>query len=310
MEKKYKAIGLLSGGLDSAVAVKLILMQNIDILAVNFSSIFCQCNKKNGCGANSVAKNLNISLMHVVKENDYLNIIKNPEFGYGQGLNPCIDCRIYMFKKAKEIMEQQKADFIFTGEVINQRPFSQRKHIMDLIDKKAGVQDKILRPLSAKLLPPTEAERNGIINREKLLDIKGRRRTIQYDFVENFAIKGYACPAGGCLLTDKIFSDKLKKMFEINPQCTSSDINLLKYGRIFWEEKNLIVIGRNQQENETLRNLKDKNDIFIILENIPSPAALIRGNNISTEIIEKSKNIIIQYTTKKIEKQPIFTVVK
>ncbi len=310
MEKKYKAIGLLSGGLDSAVAVKLILMQNIDILAVNFSSIFCQCNKKNGCGANSVAKNLNIPLMHVVKGNDYLNIIKNPEFGYGQGLNPCIDCRIYMFKKAKEIMEQQKADFIFTGEVINQRPFSQRKHIMDLIDKKAGVQDKILRPLSAKLLPPTEPERNGIINREKLLDIKGRRRTIQYDFVKNFEIKGYACPAGGCLLTDKIFSSKLKKMFEINPKCNSSDINLLKYGRIFWEEKNLIVIGRNQQENETLKNLRDKNDIFIILENIPSPAALIRGNNINTEIIEKSKNIIIQYTTKKIEKQPIFTVVK
>ncbi|MCL5674664.1 MAG: hypothetical protein M1501_02815 [Candidatus Omnitrophica bacterium] len=308
MGKNTKAIGLLSGGLDSTVALKLMLMQDIDVLAVKFSSIFCLCDRENGCGAGSVVKNFDIPLKHVAKGNDYLEVIKNPEFGYGQGLNPCIDCRIYMFKKAKELMDEEQADFIFTGEVVNQRPFSQKKHIMDLIDKKSGLQGKILRPLSAKLLPPTEAEKNGIVDREKLLDIKGRRRKTQYDFVENFKIKGYACPSGGCLLTDKIFSKKMKEMFKINPGCTFSDINLLKHGRVFWQDRNLIVVGRNKEENEILKKLCRKNDVFIILQNTPSPAILIRGENIDREIIEKGKNLVLKYTTKKIDGPPVFTI--
>ncbi len=310
MEKTKKAIALLSGGLDSTVALKLILMQGIDVLAVQFSSIFCQCDMKNGCGASSVANNFGIPLKHVAIGNDYLKVIKNPEFGYGQGMNPCIDCRIYMFRKAKEIMEKEQADFIFTGEVVNQRPFSQKKHIMDLIDKKAGIEGLILRPLSAKLLPLTEAEKKGIVDREKFLEIKGRRRKIQYDFVKNFKIKGYSCPSGGCLLTDKIFSKRLKEMFRVNPECNFSDIKLLKYGRIFWEDKTLIIVGRNKEENEILKNLAKKDDILIILENTPSPTVLIRGENLDNKIIEKGKAFIFKYTTKKIEQSPVFTISK
>jgi len=308
MKKKTRAICLLSGGLDSTVALKLILLQNIDVLAIKFSSIFCLCDRENGCGAHAVAKDLNVPLKNIAKGKDYLDIIKKPSFGYGQGLNPCIDCRIYMFKKAKEIMEDEKADFIFTGEVLDQRPFSQRKNTMELIDKKAGIEGKILRPLSAKLFPLTEPEKKGIVDREKFMDIRGRRRKTQFDFVENMKIKGYACPAGGCLLTDKIFSKRLKEMFKRKSECGFSDINLLKFGRVFWENETMFIVGRDKEENETLEKLHKKDDSFIILQNAPSPAVLIRWGNNDDKMLEKGRQLILKYTTKKIDGEPIFTI--
>ena len=152
-----KALGLLSGGLDSTIAVKLIIEQGIDVEAINFVTPFCLC-RIGGCGATEAAKTFNIHLKHVSAGTDYLRIVRKPRFGYGKNLNPCVDCRIFMLKKAKKYAKQIGAKFIFTGEVLGQRPMSQHKGALDLIEREAGLEGKILRPLSAKLLPETEAE--------------------------------------------------------------------------------------------------------------------------------------------------------
>ncbi len=171
-----------------------------------------------------------------------------------------------MFKKAKEIMEEEKAEFIFTGEVLDQRPFSQRKNLLFLIEEKAGLKGKILRPLSAKLLPPTEPEIKGIVDREKLLQIKGRSRKMQLFLADYFGIKGYACPSGGCLLTDPIFSQKLKIMFAKWPYCKIDDVKLLKYGKIFWFDNVICVVGRNDTENRILISIKEEKDVILNFE--------------------------------------------
>lgn len=287
---KGKAIGLLSGGLDSTLATKLIIEQEIEVIGLNFSSIFCLCGR-GGCSVNFIAKELGIKLRTVNKGEEYLEIVKNPVFGYGKGCNPCIDCRIYMFKKAKEIMEEEKADFIFTGEVLNQRPFSQKKHFLFLIEEKAGLKGKILRPLSAKSLPPTEPEIKGIVDRERLLAIKGRSRKTQIFLADYFNIKGYACPSGGCLLTDPIFSEKLKEMFKRWPDCNINDVKLLKYGKIFWFDNFLFVISRNENENRILNQLAKEKDIIL---NFDSQIVLIRGEKINKENIKEFRDIILK----------------
>src|SRR3989344_7471161 len=160
-----KALALFSGGLDSLLAIKLIQKQNIDVTALNFTSPFCVCNKSNGCGAVKQARELNIPIKLIDKGKEYLKVIRNPKHGYGKNLNPCIDCRIFILKKAKKYAKEIKADFIFTGEVLDQRPMSQHRTAMDLIDKEAGLTGKVLRPLSAKLLPETEAEKKGFVDR-------------------------------------------------------------------------------------------------------------------------------------------------
>ena len=308
MKKRAKAIGLLSGGLDSCCAFKIILEQDIEVIAVKFTSAFCHCDREKGCGAGVFAKKLGIPLKTFLKGEDYLETVKNPSYGYGSGINPCIDCRIYMFKKAKEIMEEEKADFIFTGEVLNQRPFSQKMRMMELIDRKSGLTGKVVRPLSAKSLPVTEPEEKKIVDRDKFLDIEGRRRKTQFEIAEKFKMTGYTCPSGGCLLTDKIFSRKLREMFRIMPDCTVSDVNLLKFGRNFWYKDNLIMVGRDEAENEALETLHRSGDVLIILESAPSPAVLIRGKSIDEPTKEEGKRLLLSYTKKPGEKNPEFTI--
>ncbi|UCE96119.1 MAG: hypothetical protein JSV51_00455, partial [Candidatus Bathyarchaeota archaeon] len=200
-----KALALLSGGLDSTLAVKLIQQQGIDVAAINFTSPFCLCGK-GGCGAAKVAEQLKIPLKTINVGNDYLKILRNPKHGYGKNMNPCIDCRIFMFKRAKEFAKEVGASFIITGEVLNERPMSQRRKALDLIEEEAGLKGQVLRPLSAKLLPATEGERKGWFDRRKLLDIRGRSRKRQIELANEFTLKDYPCPAGGCLLTYKEFA--------------------------------------------------------------------------------------------------------
>lgn len=173
--KKTKALALISGGLDSTLAVKLILDQGLDVEAVNFVSPFCLC-RKGGCGAVEVAKNLNIQLKTIIVGEEYLRVVRRPRFGYGKNMNPCIDCRIFMLKKARKYAREIGASFIFTGEVLGQRPMSQHGKALGVIEEEAGLKGKILRPLSAKLLPPTEVEKKRLVNGERLLGIEGRSR--------------------------------------------------------------------------------------------------------------------------------------
>ncbi|MCK4477467.1 hypothetical protein KAU88_02930 [Candidatus Bathyarchaeota archaeon] len=271
-----KALALLSGGLDSILAVKLIQEQGIDVVAVNFISPFCLCGKS-GCGAAGIAEQLEIPLKIMNVGEDYLKILRNPKYGYGKNMNPCIDCRIFMFKKAKKYAEEIGALFLFTGEVLNERPMSQHRKALSVIEKEAGLEGKILRPLSAKLLPETEAEKKGWANREKLLDISGRSRKKQIKLTKEFGIKNYPCPAGGCLLTYKEFAAKIRDLFKHKKKVGIKDINLLKIGRHFRFGKNKIIVGRNETENKQLERMRGKNDYCFEVPDCGSPITLLQG---------------------------------
>ncbi|MBU4189727.1 MAG: hypothetical protein KJ886_01845 [Candidatus Thermoplasmatota archaeon] len=274
-----KAIGLLSGGLDSTLSVKLMLDQGIEVTALNFITPFCTCTK-NGCKheASRVAKEFGIRIKVIAADEDYIKIIKNPKHGYGKNMNPCIDCRIFMLKKAKEYMEKIDASFIFTGEVLGQRPMSQRLNIMKLIEKESGLEGLILRPLSAQFFEPTIPEKEGLVDRKRLLSIKGRSRKPQMKLAEEFSIKDYSCPAGGCRLTDSQFARRIKESFEHNED-SLNDIILLKYGRHFRLRSNAkVVVGRNKEENISIRNLAKENDLLFEVMEYGSPTALLRNS--------------------------------
>jgi tRNA-uridine 2-sulfurtransferase len=292
-----KALGLLSGGLDSTLAVKLILEQGIEVEAINFVTPFCQC-RKGGCGAVEAAKTFHIPLKMISAGTDYLRVIRNPRFGRGKHLNPCVDCRIFMLKKAKKYAEQIDAKFIFTGEVLGQRPMSQHKPALDLIEREAGLQGKILRPLSGKLLPPTEAEEKGYIAQAALRDIRGRSRKPQIEMTREFNITNYPCAGGGCLLTDKEFAAKLQDLFEHNKRVTVKEVNQLKVGRHFRFGENKIIVGRNQAENEALMSFKHKGDYYFEVPKCGSPTTILKGPK--TEVaIAKAAELTAFHSDKK-----------
>jgi tRNA U34 2-thiouridine synthase MnmA/TrmU len=295
--KKVKALALLSGGLDSTLAVKLVLDQGIDVEAVNFVTPFCLC-RKGGCGASEVAKKFNIPLKIISVGEDYLKVLRNPKYGYGKNMNPCIDCRIFMLKKAKEHMQKIGASFIFTGEVLDERPMSQHRKALSIIEEEAGLKGKVLRPLSAKLLPKTEAEKIGLVNREKLLNIQGRSRKRQIELAKQFGITDYPCPAGGCLLTYKEFANKLRDLFNHKNRISLKDVQLLKFGRHFRFAKNKIIVGRNEAENKALLQMKAAGDYYFEAQGCGSPITLLQGPKIK-EAIEKAAELTAFYSDQK-----------
>jgi tRNA-uridine 2-sulfurtransferase len=295
-----KALGLLSGGLDSTLAVKLILEQGIEVEAINFVTPFCLC-RKGGCGASEAAKTFNIPLKMVNGGTDYLRVVRNPRFGYGKNLNPCVDCRIFMLKKAKRYAKQIGAKFIFTGEVLGQRPMSQHKGALDLIEREAGLKGKILRPLSGKLLPKTEAEEKGLIDHEALRDISGRSRKLQIEMTREFNITNYPCAGGGCLLTDREFANKLRDIFEHKKRITIKEVNLLKVGRHFRFGSNKIVIGRNETENGLLLRTKKKTDYYFEVPDCGSPVGILEGPP-TEQAIEKTAALTAYHSDKKLQR--------
>ncbi len=294
-----KALGLLSGGLDSTLAVKLILENGIDVEAINFTTPFCQC-RKGGCGATEAAKTFNIPLKMISAGTEYLRVIRNPRFGYGKNLNPCVDCRIFMLKKAKKYAKQIGAKFIFTGEVLGQRPMSQHRGALDLIEREAGLQGKILRPLSGKLLPKTEAEAEGLIAHEALRDIRGRSRKPQIEMTREFNIVNYPCAGGGCLLTDKEFANKLRDLFQHKKRVTIKEVNLLKVGRHFRFNDNKIIVGRNETENSILLRTKHKSEYYFEVPNCGSPTTILKGPK-TKQAIEKAAFLTAFHSDKKLD---------
>ncbi|HUT17226.1 MAG TPA: hypothetical protein VMW84_02890, partial [Acidobacteriota bacterium] len=274
--KKVKALALLSGGLDSTLAAKLILKQGIDVAAINFVSPFCLC-KKGGCGATEAAKQLGVPLKVVNVGDEYLKMVRKPKHGYGRNMNPCIDCRIFIVKKAKKYAKEIGASFIFTGEVLDERPMSQHFKAMKIIEEETGLKGKILRPLSAKLLPETVSEKKGLVNREKLLDVRGRSRKPQIKLAEKFNIKDYPCPAGGCLLTYKEYANKLRDLFKHKKRCSMADVSLLKVGRHFRFGENKIIVGRNEAENKILTAERARNDYYFEVPDVGSPITILQG---------------------------------
>ena len=273
---RVKAIGLLSGGLDSILATEIILKQGIEVTAFNVRSPFCLC-KKNGCAAVDASKQLNVPLKMVVAGNDYLRMLRKPKHGYGRNMNPCIDCRIYLFKRAKKYAKETGADFIFTGEVLDERPMSQHFQAMKLIEKEAGLKGKVLRPLSAKTLPETDVEKKGLVDRSKLMDIQGRSRKPQFKLAEEYGIKDFPCPAGGCLLTYEEYAKKIRDLFLHKKHISMADIALLRVGRHFRFGKNKIVVGRDEAENKLLVAKKTKNEFYFELTEIVGPITILQG---------------------------------
>lgn len=274
--RKIKALALFSGGLDSILAVKLIINQGIDVVALNFASPF-SCYSKNDLGVAEAANHLGVTLEVLRLDDEYLEMIRDPNHGYGKNMNPCIDCRIHILRKAKIYAKKIGADFIFTGEVLDERPMSQHLAALKMVEEESGLKGNILRPLSAKLLPKTVIEKEGLVDRQKLLDIRGRSRKPQLRLAEEFNIKFYPSPAGGCLLTCREYANKLRDLFKQKKQCSMADLALLRVGRHFRLGKNKIIVGRNEKENEILKAKKAGSDYCFEVPNLGSPITILQG---------------------------------
>lgn len=289
-----KALGLISGGLDSLLAVKLIQDQRIIVEGVNFVSPFLNSKRDN---ISSVTQQLGISIKSFNLGKRYFEVLRNPKYGYGKNLNPCIDCRIFMFKKAKAIAEKIDAAFLVTGEVLNERPMTQNREALGITEREAGLEGKILRPLSARLLPKTEAEKQGWVDEEKLLDIRGRSRKRQIQLAEEFGIREYPTPAGGCLLTFKEFAAKTRDLLQHKKKITQKNIALLKVGRHFRFGNNKIIVGRNEDENKLLKKIREKTNYIFEVPDCGSPITLLQGPK-TRESLKIAAALTLRYSDK------------
>ncbi|MCS7258661.1 MAG: tRNA 4-thiouridine(8) synthase ThiI [candidate division WOR-3 bacterium] len=296
-----KAVGLISGGLDSILATKMILDQGISVIGLNFISPFFD----NSSFVENLSKVFSIDI-HIERLGaDYINIIKNPKYGYGKNLNPCIDCHIFMLKQAKSLMEKINADFVFTGEVLNERPMSQNFTALSIIEKESSLEGVLLRPLSAQLLPPTVVELRNIVKRELLGNIQGRSRKPQLELAHKFGITKFPQPAGGCLLTDPDFSRRLKDAF-LHNEDTLFDITLLKIGRHFRlddPQTSKIIVGRNEKENELLHKLVRDVDLLLEPVDTPGPVVMVPNRNPTPQIINFACGLCARYSDKSDNKE-------
>ncbi len=282
LEKK-KVVALLSGGLDSQLAVKMMQKQGFEVSAVAIKTPFCDFDCGRGCGfeIRERADALNVNLKTVYLGDEYIEMLKNPKYGFGAGMNPCIDCRSMMFKAAKKHMEEIGAEFIISGEVLGQRPMSQHGPALRTIEKESGLEGFIVRPLSAALLPKTIPEENGLIKREDLGKIRGRTRRAQLDMAKEFGIENPPNAGGGCLLTDPAFGLRAKDLFSHTETPTVNDIDLLKIGRHFrLDEKTKLIVGRNKDENDVIKALALPNDLLFSAKDHMGPVSMLRGENL------------------------------
>jgi len=292
MDENIRALLLFSGGLDSLIAAKLLQEQKIELLGLTIYIPYFDIEP-----AKKQAKKINLPLRIIDISEEHLEILKNPQHGYGKNMNPCIDCHALMIKKAKEVMEKEDYSFVATGEVLEERPMSQNRIALNLVEKESGINGYLLRPLSAKLLKPTIPEEKRWVDRDKLLDIQGRSRKKQIELAKKFGLKEYPTPSGGCLLTDPQFSERLKDLFDKKVDVSVNDVELLKYGRRFWEDDNLIVVGRYKEDNEMILDLAQENDLLLELNDYPGPTTLIRGKNPKSSL-KKAAELTKHYSSK------------
>ena len=308
---KIKAVALYSGGLDSTLAIKLVQIQGIEVLALHFYTGFCitETKRRRGEKRPDGSNYVNPALKYAAKykfpieivdiSEDYFEIIQNPKYGYGANINPCIDCRAFMFKKTKEIMERENANFIISGEVLNQRPMSQHLKAMKIIEREAGVEGLVLKPLSAKLLPPTIPEIKGWIDREKLEGIAGRSRKRQFELAKKLGIDEFEQPAGGCCyLTDENFARKYKDVISIEGSISRDELTLLTIGRHFrLKTKTKVVVSRNEGEGNFLKNLKFKYWYFEpVGKGAVAIAKPVEDRDLTEEEIQEIGNLVARYS--------------
>jgi len=272
--KAVRAIALFSGGLDSIVSVKLIQEQGIDVLGLTFRTPFFGASKPR-----AAAGSIGLPLMVLDITEEHLAVVRSPRYGYGKNMNPCIDCHTLMLRIAGGKMEEMGYDFVFTGEVLGQRPMSQSRQMLHVVAKNSGYAERILRPLSALLLLETLPEREGLVDRARLLDISGRGRKRQMEMAERYGITSYSNPAGGCLLTDPMFSRRLKDLFAHGADCTTRDLELLSAGRhIRIDERHKVIVGRNKRDNQAIESLIDDRDAVFQMRDFPGPLCVLPGD--------------------------------
>jgi tRNA-specific 2-thiouridylase len=274
---RVKAVSLLSGGLDSILATELIRKQGIEVVAFNVKTPFSIPKKDGTSEATEAAKQLKIPLKVAIVGKDYLQMLRNPKYGYGKNMNPCIDCKIFMLKKAKKYAKEIGADFLFTGEVLGERPKSQHGPALKIIEEEAGLKGKLLRPLSARLLSETAAEKKGFVDRNKLYRIQGRSRKPQFQLAREFGITSFPAPAGGCLLTCEEYTKKLSDLFANKKRISIAEVALLRVGRHFRLGNNKIIVGRNEAENKLLAVGKMSGDYSFELPDIVGPTSILQG---------------------------------
>ena len=297
--KKTKAVALYSGGLDSTLAILVMQKQGVEVTAITFMNHFgCDISDKSSCSkdpfAASIKFDFKVKLSHL--SDKFVEIVKNPKFGHGKNMNPCMDCRVLMLKEAKVFMEMIGADFLITGEVVGQRPMSQRRECFPMVDKAANVKGLVVRPLCGKLMPKTIAEEQGLIQRELMCDFNGRSRKPQMALAEELGLTEYPAPAGGCLLTDPNYSYKLRDLLDHNKDPEYKDINFLKVGRQFrYYDECKIFVGRHKEDNEAIQALADPDDVMMRVEGCGSPTVVLLGN-VTDEAIEFAASICARYS--------------
>ncbi len=293
-----RGILLFSGGLDSLLAARLLLDQGIELIGLHFLLPFTPPDiDPEELSSSHRATLMGLSLIHYRCDKEYMELVRHPPHGYGKNMNPCIDCKIYFLKRARELMEEKNASFVATGEVVGQRPLSQMKHMLNHVEKASGLKGFLLRPLSAKLLKPTVAETDGIVDRNALLNISGRSRKVQLELAARHQISDYSSPAGGCLLTDKNISKRLMDLFRYIPDYTMTDVYLLTIGRHIRINKSLkIIVSRNEGENIELEKYRESADGFIVPD-FKGPSILVKGV-IEDDDVNFIGSIMLRYRNK------------
>lgn len=268
-----RALGIFSGGLDSILAALLLRKQGVEVHCICFVTPFFDAEK-----AIEAAKLHNLPLQVMDIGAPHLEMLKNPRYGYGRNMNPCIDCHAQMFEFAGKVMEEQGFDFLFSGEVLGQRPKSQIHTALMLVNKASGWATKILRPLSAKLLPITAMEEEGLVDRDQLMDIQGRSRKPQEQLAHDLGLTEYPSSGGGCMLTENSFSGRLRDLFDHQPQCSVTDVELLKYGRPFrLSPQAKLTLGRNKSNNDSLKRVAGDVGFLLRSCNFSGPLGVVSG---------------------------------
>ncbi|MBW1974858.1 MAG: tRNA 4-thiouridine(8) synthase ThiI [Deltaproteobacteria bacterium] len=292
-KRSVKGIGLISGGLDSLLAAKILQEQGVDVLGITFTTPFWDCSV--ACAS---ARDASIPVRVVDISVEHLEVVKNPVYGYGSNMNPCIDCHGLMIRIAGRIMEEEGADFIFTGEVVGQRPMSQRMDALRSVEKLSGYGGRVLRPLSAKLLPETEVEKLGLVDRSRLLAIQGRSRKKQIELARLFGLKTFSPPGGGCLLTKEGFSSKLRKLLGSSPNVSVRHIEMLKAGRFFiLPGNNCFFLGRNHMDNMRLQELADLyRETLFVCKGVPGPKGLLLSTSSAEDVVKLAAIITASFS--------------
>lgn len=282
MSETIRALGLFSGGLDSMLAAAVLRAQGLDL------TLLCLVTPFYGAArARESADHLGLPLRVVDFTQKFLPLIYAPPHGFGKGHNPCIDCHLLMLREAGALMAAEGFQFVFTGEVLGQRPMSQHRGSLNLIARESGFPELLLRPLSARLLQPTQPELRGWVDRERLLDLSGRGRKRQIALAPQYGISRYPAPAGGCLLTDQGYAARLKELLGHQEQVSRQDLELLKWGRHFRLPGGAkAVVGRTQRENEAILNLKAPHDPLLKVHDFPGPLVLVSGGGCAADLQE------------------------